>query len=208
MCNRTQPRRYGAAIGPELLVGAVCKAPKEGRHLQVADSAAGHVVCVLHCSPSFTPKPSYGWVLAGNFCARCNPTVTQLNRTTRRFLRDDDSLGLTCRVALAKPRNTVLDSCHERHSLRSSDLRFMQCDELICKGVEKGEVRWVTHLSSLPSTAAICPGPVMDAHCNIDMAPQSQGIRVSISMRFDIADQHLKANTGVLLGSASRRSTS
>ena len=37
-------------------------------------------------------------------------------------------------------------------------------------------------------------------HCNIDDAPHSQGIRLSISARFDIADQLRKANTGVLDG--------
>ena len=67
-------------------------------------------------------------------------------------------------------------------------------------GVGTVKVKMGSYLSSLPSTPAIRPGPVKATHCSIDKPPQSQGIRMSISARFDIADQHPKANRGALDG--------
>src|SRR5690242_10858346 len=65
-------------------------------------------------------------------------------------------------------------------------------------GVQNGEQTEFAYLSSTPSTPAIRPGPIMAIHCNIANTPRSQGIRMSISARFETADQVRKASRGIL----------
>lgn len=57
----------------------------------------------------------------------------------------------------------------------------------------------LSYLSTSPLKPAMVPGPAIANHCTIDKLPKSQGMRRSVSSRFDIVVQIPKASTGVLV---------
>jgi hypothetical protein len=162
----------------------------------VADSAAGHVGGVARCTTNPNPTTTLSRNLApGLALADVQSPVTsfppfsscghqslpgprlvpQRHRSVAivfQYITGCDSLP--CTLALQAVIRAVLG-----HAPRSSDWRAMQCDGRICKRVFKREMkskqkrrkRPFAYLSSLPSTSAIRPGPVMASHCNSDSMP-------------------------------------
>lgn len=99
---------------------------------------------------------------------------------------------------------------------KSSDQSFMRCDDQSVGGWEstcffqkekekkKERKKDISYLSTTPSKPATRPGPAMASHCAIDKLPHSQGMRLSISSKFDTAGHMPKARMGVLTTSSGR----
>lgn len=68
-------------------------------------------------------------------------------------------------------------------------------------GFPDEEKKGVSYLSTIPSTPATRPGPAMASHCAMVKLPQSQGMRLSISSKFEVVGHMPKATTGTLAAS-------
>jgi hypothetical protein len=181
----------------------------------VADSAAGRLRGVFHCSRLFYPEALL-WLGIGCCCAPGDPSMlgsplgSDASLQTSGFCEKELQIMVRyngCQpAALHLPRQVpsfgvvtgAWGMLRNPVTKRPCSVTCQSCKRFWKRAKEMDS----SYLSIVPSRPAICPGAVMAIHCRIDNAPQSQGIRTSMPIRFATAGQHRNASTGLLTACA------